>query len=391
LFFGCLAIFTKETTFVLPVLIWLLYFIFDTKEYYKERVVSAIKYSMPFAGFALLNTILHIYLFGSWGVQVPFNIKQNIIAATMSFFYLAEPLWLLELGMKSKIVVFLISFLIVSFVLMKLLFRYGIRGIGNLLMSSTWRTHTYLLSIMFMYMLMYTVKGVATDFYHYVPYAAFIFLMMLLLSDTFTSRMTSWFVKSMASVFVVYSMAFSPLFSEYTAWRTSSDIVRAAIQGTESALMSEKEISRIYLVNWPFRIGVGRCAPGRGSTILRAYSMNTWAQWSGIASDRDIEFIPVSRIIFPCGHLKANVQYIFLDNRIRTYVEGGDIYPSPASTHNDIPVNLKIKRKNKNADLVFSRNLEADERLFLYSFNGIKVIGNNEINKEKAKKTHEKI
>ena len=379
LFLGFLAIFSKENAFVLPFLIGLSSFIFDEKGSYRERVVRAIKYSIPFVSFILLNTFLHIYLFGFWGVKISSGIFQHIVVTARSFFTLAGPLELLQLSQISEVVVFLIVFLLFFLGLVGLLIMFGIRRILDVLLSDKWRVYTYLISFIFTFMAMFAVAGKAADTHHYLPNMAFTILIVMVLVDTFRRRGVSLFIKSMAVVFVIYTIFYSPVFTRYNAWQNSSEITRQVIKETENVLNADKRVSRIYLINWPAFIGLGASPPGMRANMLVGYSMNAWAEWSGIKSHREVEFIPVSYLLFPPGNLKPRFDYIFIDNKRITIEVEGCLISSPKFPYKgEIPFEFRVDSDNRRGELVFNRKLEAGERLFLYDIRGIRVISNED-------------
>lgn len=378
LLLGFLAIFSKESAFVLPLLIWFLSLIFDERGDYRERVVRAIKYSIPFVGFVLLNTALHVYLFGFWGVGISLSIYQHIIVAARSFFYLAGPLELLQLSIISKVVVFLIISLIVSFCLIKFLFKFWIRGFLDVLLSREWRVYTYLISFILTFMVMFTVTGKSAYYFHYTPNMALTILIVMVLVGTF-GRMVrlSILTKSIGTVFVVYTIVYSPIFTQYSAWRNSSYITRQTIKETEAALKSNRGVSRLYLFNWPGFIGLGSGHPGRVATILVSYSMNAWAKWADLKSYRNVEFIPISYTLFPPGNLRVKFNYTLSDEKVSVKVEGCKISLPRFPYQGEVPFAFKLNRNKKGGELVFIRDLKTNERLFLYDTKGISIIDSN--------------
>jgi hypothetical protein len=374
--FGFLAIFSKESAFVLPILIWFLSFIFDEVGNYRERAIRAVKYSIPFIVFTLLNTILHIYLFKHWGVRISSGVFQHLAVAAKSFFFLVGPIELLQLSLNYEILVFLIIFFIVSLCLVSLLFVYGVRGFLDVLLSRRWRVYTFLIFFILIFMVLFAVTGKAADYYNYSPNIAFTILIVMVLIDTFRRRIISILIKSLAIVFVIYTILYSPIFTMYSAWQNSSEITKQTIKETEVTLNSNKEVSRIYLINWPGFIGLNSSLPGKRATILVGYSMNAWAEWAGIKSSRYVEFIPISYALFPPGNLRAKFNHTFLDKRIIVDVEGCVISFPRYPYKGDMPFEFKIGNDERKGELVFNRRPEANEMLLLYDNRGIKVIGN---------------
>jgi hypothetical protein len=379
LLFGFLAVFSKENAFVLPFLVGFLSFIFDERSGYKEKTLKAIKYAVPFAGFVLLNTSLHIYLFGFWGVKISSGIYQHIYAAARSFFSLVGPMELLHLNKFSEVIVFLTVSLIGSLSLIIFIFMFGIRGIADILLSKELRLYTYLVFFILTFMIMFTIVGKASHPNNYYSNMAFTILIVMVLVDTFKRRGLSILIKSLGIGFVLYTMVYSTIFTRYNAWQNSSEITRQTIEETEAALNSDRSVSRIYLINWPGFIGLDASPPGRSATILVGYSMDAWAEWAGIKSHREIEFIPVSYTLFPPDNIRAKFNYIFLDNRkIDVEVEGCLISPPKFPYAGDIPFEFRIYSGQMKAELIFNRELEADERIFLYDIKGIRVISNED-------------
>jgi len=375
--FGFLAIFSKESAFVLPLLIWFLSFIFNERDNYRRRAIRALKHSLPFIGFALLNTIFHVYLIGYWGVRISYGIFQHFAAAARSFFTLMGPLELLHLDTTSEVAVFLIFSLIVFFLLLGIFFKFGLQDILGVLISKKWRIYIYLVLFIVTFMAMFTITGKAADTYHYHPNMALTILIVIALADTFERRLFSIFIKSLCVVLILYMVAYSPIFTNYGSWRNSSEITKKVIEETEAALNSDSEISCIYLINWPGFIGLESSPPGRRATILVDYSMNAWAKWSGLKSNMNVKFIPISYTIFPPGNLKASFLYTFSDERIDVDVTGCHISLPKFPFKGNIPFEFSIDNNKRKGEIVFIRNLKNNERLFLYDIKGIRMIDSN--------------
>jgi len=372
---GFLSIFSKESAFVLPVLIWLFSFIFSEEKVYQERAKKATKYSIPFFGFTLLNTVLHVHFFGNWNVHVSSGIWQRIEAATKSFFTFAGPLELLGFGMSLKVALLFILALIFFLIVLRVISKHGIQGFLALILNKNKRIYTYLIAFMLTFMALFTIRGMSHDFYHYLPNMALTTLIALLLIDSFSSKVMTIMMKSIGAVFVIYTLACSPIFTDYSAWRNSSDITRQIIKETEQVLASDKEASRIYLINWPGFIGSESDIPGTNSTILVSYSMNAWAEWSGLRALREVQFVHISYASFPAGDLKANFNYTFLEKKINMVVKGCQISPSKIPYKGEVPFKFCVNEDKTGGEIVFTRQLKDNERVFLYHTGGLKIIG----------------
>jgi hypothetical protein len=377
LLFGFFSIFSKESAFVLPVLIWLSSFIFNDKNDYLRRAIRAVKYSMPFLGLVLLNIFLHLYFFGHWNVHASSGILQRIEAAIKSFFTFAGPLELLNLSMVQKAAVFLAVSLIFLLILLRTIIKYGVRGFFGIILSKELRVYTYLTSFILIFTTLFTVRGTSHDFYHYLPNMALTTLMVLLFIDTFNSTALSIITKFIGAVFVIYTVTSMSVFTEYSAWRNSSDITRHVIKDTEKMLAGDKDASIIYLINWPGFIGSESDIPGTNSTILVSYSMDAWAYWSGIRPSRDVQFIHISYTSFPAGKIRADFKYTFSDKKIIMVVKGCQISPSKVPYKGDIPFKFAVNQDNTEGEIVFTRQLQDNERLLLYDTGGLKIIGKN--------------
>lgn len=377
LLFGFFSIFSKESAFVLPVLIWLTSFIFNDKNDYLGRAIRAVKYSMPFWGLVLLNTFLHLYFFGHWNVHVSSGILQRVEAAIKSFFTFAGPLELIKLSMIQKAAVLLVVSLIILLILLRTIMKYGVRGFFGIILSKELRVYTYLVSFILIFMTLFTVRGTSHDFYHYLPNMALTTLITLLFIDTFNSTALSIITKFTGAVFVIYTVTSIPVFTEYSAWRNSSDITRQIIKDTEKLLAGDKDAARIYLINWPGFIGSESDIPGTNSTILVSYSMDAWADWSGIRPSRDIQFIHISYTSFPAGKLRADLKYTFSAKKINMVVKGCQISPSKLPYKGDVPFKFTVNQDNTEGEIVFTRQLQDNERLLLYDTGGLKIIGKN--------------
>ncbi|MBI5407862.1 MAG: hypothetical protein HZA14_00690 [Nitrospirae bacterium] len=371
---GFLAVFSKESAFVLPVLIWLLSFIFSNDGDYKKRSITAVKRSAPFLSLALLNTFLHVYLFGSWGVHGSSGLSQNAAAAIKSFFTLAGPLEILQLSLPLKAAALLVISLAAFLFLMNALRKHGVRGFLDVILSRERRVYTYLLTFILTFMALFTVSGKSLDFYHYLPNMAVIILAVMALADTFTKKWVSIVVKFSGGILAAYAFFYSPVFVDYTAWRSSSELTRKTLDETEKALGSDRDASRIYLINWPGFIGLESEAPGTNSTILVSYSMEAWAEWSGLRPSRQVEFIHVSYTSFPAGKISARLGYVFKDKKIHASAAGCRLAPSKFPYKGEIPFKLIIDADNTKGELTFTRELENNERLFLYDINGIRIV-----------------
>jgi hypothetical protein len=374
---GFLSIFSKESAFVLPILICIFSFIFSEKNDYWERGKQAIKYSIPFLGLTLLNTILHIHFFGQWNVHVSSGVMQRIEAATKSFFTFVGPLELLGFGMSLKVTVLFVVSLIFFLIFLRLIVRYGIRGFLDFILNKKMRIYTYLIAFILTFMALFTIKGTSHDFYHYLPNMALTTLIALLLIDTISNKVISIMMKSIGAVFVIYIVMCSAIFTDYSAWRNSSDITRQIIKDTEQLLASDKEASRIYLINWPGFIGSESDIPGTNSTILVSYSMNAWAEWSGLRALRDVQFVHISYASFPAGDLKANFNYTFFEKKINMVVKGCQISPSKIPYKGEVPFKFSVNEDKTVGEIIFTRQLQDNERLFLYDTGGLKIIGRN--------------
>jgi MFS family permease len=374
---GFLSIFSKESAFVLPVLIWLLSFIFNEKNDYRERAIRATKYSIPFLGLTLLNTFLHLYFFGHWNVHISSGVLQRVEAAIKSFFTFAGPLGLLGFGLILKATVLFIVLLTFFLILLRVIARHGIQGFLALILNKNTRIYTYLIAFILTFMALFTIRGTSHDFYHYLPNMALTTLIALLLIDAFSNKVISIVMKSIGAVFVIYTVMCSPIFTDYSAWKNSSDITRQIIQDTEQVLASDKDASRIYLINWPGFIGSESDIPGTNSTILVSYSMNAWAEWSGLRASRDVQFIHISYASFPAGDLKANFNYTFFGKKINMVVKGCQISPSKIPYKGEVPFKFSVNEDKTGGEIVFTRKLQDNERLFLYHTGGLKIIGRN--------------
>jgi hypothetical protein len=372
---GFLSIFSKESAFVLPILIWLFSFIFNEKNDYWGRAIRATKYSIPFLGLTLLNTVLHLYFFGHWSVHISSGVWQRVEAAIKSFFSFAGPLELLRFNMSQKAMVLFIVLLIFFLIFLRGIVRHGIRGFLVLILNKNKRIYTYLIAFMLTFMALFTIRGTSHDFYHYLPNMALTSLMALLLMDAFSNKIMAIMLKSIGAVFVIYTVMCSPIFTDYSAWRNSSDITRQIIKETEMVLSSDKDASRVYLINWPGFIGSESDIPGTNSTILVSYSMNAWAGWSGLRASRDVQFIHISYTSFPAGDLKADFNYTFFENKINIVVKGCQISPSKIPYKGEVPFKFSVNQDKAGGEIVFTRPLQNNERLFLYHTGGLKIIG----------------
>ncbi|RJQ53760.1 MAG: hypothetical protein C4526_05990 [Nitrospiraceae bacterium] len=374
LMIGFLAVFSKESAFVLPVLIGLLSFIFNDGCDYGKRLITAVRRSMPFFGLAALNTLLHVYLFGSWGVHGSSGPAQNAAAAVKSFFMLAGPLEILHLSAPLRAATPAVIFLTAFLFLANALRRHGVRGFLNEILSRERKVYTYLTAFILTFMALFTISGKSLDFYHYLPNMAVIILAVMALADTFRKKWASVVVKFSGGIFTAYAFLYSPVFADYDAWRSSSELTRRTIEETETALLSDRDASRIYLINWPGFIGLESEAPGTNSTILVSYSMDAWAEWAGLKPSRNVEFIHVSYASFPAGDISAKLNYVFKDREIHASAEGCLISPSKFPYKGEVPFKLRIDDDMTSGTLVFTRELQDNERLFLYDVNGIRIV-----------------
>jgi len=384
LFFGFLAIFAKESSFVLPPLVFLFSFIFDEPGNYGKRAVRAMKYSLPFACFVILNTVLHIYLFGYWGARVSMSIYQHIAAAAKSLFFLAAPLDLLYLSISSKVWILLVLFLLISCYTLYLIFKLSIRGLLEKVLKEELRGYTYLILIVLTYMIIFTISGKSADFYHYLPNMALILLMVMALSGSFIKKPVSILIKSIPAIFILYNIVYSPILTNYRAWENSSKITRQIIKATEKALDFDRKASHIYLINWPGFIGpLDSGLPGRRATILVRYSMDAWARWSGVNQNKNVKFIVISLLNFPTDDIISTLTYTVSDQKITASVTGSYIslprfqHEGETPYEGDVPFDFSIDRSKRRAKLEFIRKLGAGERIFIYDTNGIRIISNN--------------
>jgi hypothetical protein len=302
---------------------------------------------------------------------------QRIEAATKSFFTFVGPLELLGFGMSLKVTVLFVVSLIFFLIFLRLIVRYGIRGFLDFILNKKMRIYTYLIAFILTFMALFTIKGTSHDFYHYLPNMALTTLIALLLIDTISNKVISIMMKSIGAVFVIYIVMCSAIFTDYSAWRNSSDITRQIIKDTEQLLASDKEASRIYLINWPGFIGSESDIPGTNSTILVSYSMNAWAEWSGLRSLRDVQFVHISYASFPAGDLKANFNYTFFEKKINMVVKGCQISPSKIPYKGEVPFKFSVNEDKTVGEIIFTRQLQDNERLFLYDTGGLKIIGRN--------------
>jgi len=379
LLFGCLAVFSKESAFVLPVVVWFLAFIFNDSRDYIKRAIRATKYTIPFFGFVLLNTALHLYFFGQWDVRTSSGLHQNAIALINSFFIFAGPLEVLRLPLIGKALIVLTLSFISSVSLMRMLFKTGLNGFFDFVLHYDRRAYTFLLVFIFTFMALFTAKGMSHDFYHYLPNMALTALIAMLLFDTQRGRLTKIIMKAIGALFAVYIIIFSPVFNDYKAWRSSSNITRQVIKETENFLLSDRDAARVYLINWPGFIGDESDFSGANSTILVSYSMNAWAEWSGLKSTRDLEFIHVSYTSFPSGDIHAKLDYTFTTKGINMNVNGCQISPSKVPYKGQLPFKIQLNEDKKEGRLIFNRELLDDERLFLYDTKGLKIVDKNTI------------
>ncbi len=376
LFTGFLAVFSKESAYVIPVLIFLLSFIFDDTENPTKRLKIAVKYSVPFFVFALFNTILHIYFFGYWGVHGPSGIYQHFKAALMSFYIFMGPLEILKLSMNIKMAFMLFMFVFIIIYISKIIFKHGLRGSIELLLYNERKGYTYLISIILTYVMLFIVSGKSLDYYHYFPYMAFTIIFVRIFFDTFINKKIFIIAKLVSVIFILYTIIYSPLITKYSAWQMSSEITRQTIKETETALLADREASRIYLINWPGFIGRESEMPmlATNSTILLSYSMDAWADWSGIRDSRDVKLEHVSITSFPAGNIKAKINYSLSDKKIDMIASGCKISGSKIPQKTKYPFEIRIDNENKMGELVFSRELNGNERLYLYDIKGIKII-----------------
>ena len=374
LMLGFFAVFSKESAFVLPVIVWALSFIFNGSNNYLKRAMRATKYCFPFFGFVFLNAMLHLYFFGQWDVRTSSGIPQNAIAMINSFFTFAGPLEFLKLPMTGKKVLLLLVLIISFAFLSRVIAREGLQGVFDFFLNEERRIYTFLLSFVLTFLALFTLKGTSHDFYHYLPNMALTVLVVLLLIDTFNTKWMTAAMKSIGVLFLIYIVLYSPVFSDYNAWRDSSDITREVINETRTLLESDREASRIYLINWPGFIGTESDISGANSTILVSYSMTAWAEWAGLRSSRDLEFIHISYTSFPSGSINAKFDYSIADNTIETRVTGCRISPSKVPYKGELPFEFKVNEENTHGRLSFNRKLRDNERLFLYDISGLKVV-----------------
>lgn len=105
--------------------------------------------------------------------------------------------------------------------------------------------------------------------------------------------------------------------------------------------------------------------------------MNAWAKWSGLKSNMNVKFIPISYTLFPPGNLNASFLYTFSDERIDVDVTGCHISLPRFPFKGNIPFEFSIDNNKRKAEIVFIRNLKNNERLFLYDIKGIRMIDSN--------------
>lgn len=371
---GFLSIFTKETAFVLPAVIWISGFMFIDRGGHRQRAIHSFIYAWPYAGFAFLNILLHLYLFREWGVEMPASIYQHVNVAARALFTLFWPLGLLEMSNPARAGIFMVVSTAVLVLFVVVLTGRRKRDFILSALGPRWKVSTYLAAVTGTFLVFFIVTGKALYTYQYLPNIFLTPLVLLLLGETFADKRAMIITRSICISYILLTIVYSPMVTGYSGWRHGSEITRLTIERTGKALRSAEGSGRVYLVNWPGFIARTENPPGKRATILLDYSMTAWARWEGLDKRADLTFIPVSYLLFPSGEIRAAVDYAVSDSSIYMSAKGCEITLPRYSYPGGMPFELILDGSSREAELILLRPLAPGERMLLYDVDDIMII-----------------
>jgi hypothetical protein len=370
---GGLAIFSKESTYVLPMLVGF-YCLTQPARGWAVRIRETIKWSAPLAMLVLLSMWLHTAVTGRMPSMAASTYLMHLRAGVMYAFFLLQPAELVEINIYFKALLLILLLLLLG---LSLIFIWNNvrKGLVDATDLHILRLAGWLLLFMASYGLIYISFGQFGQRYAYMPAVAFSLFLVCLLLYRGTGVYARWMRRSVAVVFIAYTVLYSPMFRHYGAWERSSQISRIIVTGIEDAIsrdLADKSHRTVYLVNLPVFLDYRSGIMNEGAGVLRDYTLDAWAKMLKLRTGLDVSIKTISHIrMYESAQRRAAIDYEVGDKKILMHGRSITIPLKGFGKLEGMPLTLGFS--GNQPEFRFNRCFKENEALLLFDGESVKI------------------
>ncbi len=371
---GTLAIFSKESTYVLPVLLGFLCFVHHPTSDRTTRLVEVIRWAGPLLAVVLFNAWLHIPITGKMpymGSTLLGRLKTGIAYP----FYLMLPTEVPDFNLRWQAVALLLLVLIfaVSLILLTISTRKAPIASEDQYLLRTW---AWVILFLLCYGFLYMSFGRVRSRYVYTPAIAYSLFLVCLLLYKGRNQYLRWTRRIVALAFIALLVFYSPLLSHYSAWERSSQANRSVLEGIRDALsgpLAGRPQPTIYLVNLPVYLEYRNGFRLETAGVMRDYSMDAWARMRELTTGQPVLIKTITHVkMSESPHKITTINYEQGDKSLVMQSGDGVITPAGYGRMSGMPITVESSRGLFEL-LVFHRPFRENEALMLFHGSGVMI------------------
>lgn len=303
-----MAIWSKETAVVIPILILIYVILFAEEKNLTVNLFQSIKLSLPYFALSGVYIVLRIIILGGFGgyqqepKEILYTFGSMIYIAFRYLTGLLYPVNFLNIHFKS------IFLSIYYFLQLHALEIIVVNGLGLLVLvcalihfirndknkmsllnekfcslTENVKIYIFLVTWLIVFLGIYVIIRSFSAWYLYMPTAAFTILISMVLRDglkVIGSAGKQWSGRLLIFTLIIVGVSgmamsffiFSPLVNNYSEWKDSSDISSSVLEETIEEVSTLPNNSIIYLINYPNSITYSSRIPYTTASILNDYS-----------------------------------------------------------------------------------------------------------------------